>query len=509
MKLNTNSFIEKLRSRNASDTILRDGDKFITAGELVKTASQLAAALSKDGVRNGDRVVLAVKPGIEFLQVIYANMMLGTVMAIIDPEMGRDNYRNKLNQLAPQHAFVDRRLLFINEHPILRFFILKIFKSIPSFPKVKNCAIYSTGSKLPLVRKTKHVSTLLAGPLMAFEFETISPNTDFMVTYTSGTVSEPKGVVHSYSSLYQSILHLAELLKTNGDTIIATHLPHYALLGITAGIKVYLWDHNMSSLQKIKFINDYKISTLFGPPSDFIPLMNVLCKNQMTFPESIKNIYLGSAPIYSTFLSRLVPLCPSINVTCLYGMTENLMVAFIDGREKLNETIEGDLVGHPFPDVEISLGDDGEVCLRSNQLYSHYWTQNRSNTIHHSGDIGRMDDKGRLILCGRKKDMIIRGNFNIYPGLYEPTIHKIKGINEAVLIGVYDDQKADEVVILAVDADNGLQNSDVMKQLTTGKYSIDKAAIPDEIIFMKIPHSGRHNKVDRKKLVEKIKQLRK
>lgn len=509
MKLYTNSFIEKLRSRNASETILINCDTSITAGELLTIASQLAAALFHDGVRKGDRVVLAVKPGIEFLQVVYANMMLGTVMSIIDPEMGRENYRNKLNQFEPQHAFVDSRLLFINEHPILKFLILKLFKSLPSFPKVKNCTIYSTGISLPLIRKTKHVLSLLAGPLMAFDLEAINPHDDFMVTYTSGTVSEPKGVVHTYSSLYQSILHLAELLKKNGDAIIATHLPHYALLGITAGIKVYLWDHNISPIQKIKFINDNKISTLFGPPSDFVPIMNVLRQNQMTFPDTIKNIYLGSAPIYSAFLSTLVPFCPSASITCLYGMTENLMVSFIDGREKLNESIEGDMVGYAFPNVEITIGDDGEICIKSNQLYSHYWMQNGNNTYHHSGDLGRTDNQGRLILVGRKKDMIIRGNFNIYPGLYEPTIHKIKGVKEAVMLGVYNDQKADEEVILAVDAVKGMQKADVMKQLTAGKYSIDKAAIPDDIIFMKIPHSGRHNKVDRKQLVEKIKQLRK
>lgn len=509
MKLLTNPFIEKLRCRNASDVILRDGNQSITSGELLKKASQLAAALTGEGVKKGERVVLAVKPGIEFLQIVYANMMLGTIMSIIDPEMGRENYKIKLSQFAPKHAFVDSRLIFINEHPILKFLILKIFKSIPTFPKAKNCSIFTTGRMLPLVQKVKHVSRLKASPLMAFSFEAADSKDDFLVTYTSGTLSEPKGVVHSYSSLYTSIQHLADLLRKNGDAAIATHLPHYALLGFTAGIQVYLWEHNLSPSKKIQFIRDHNISTLFGPPSDFVPLIGVLRQSKSTFPECVKNIYLGSAPVYNAFLSTMVPFCPSVSITCLYGMTENLMVAFVDGREKLQAQVEGDLVGYAFPKVEISMAEDGELCIRSNQLYSHYWLQEKHNSTHASGDIGKMDKEGRWILCGRKKDMIIRGNFNIYPGLYEPTIHKIKGVNEAVMLGLYSHRKADEEVILVVDGEAGMHQAELMKQLTAGPYSIDKAALPDEIIFMPIPHSGRHQKVDRKLLMEKIKQVRK
>ncbi|NJL74875.1 MAG: hypothetical protein HC892_07440 [Saprospiraceae bacterium] len=105
--------------------------------------------------------------------------------------------------------------------------------------------------------------------------------------------------------------------------------------------------------------------------------------------------------------------------------------------------------------------------------------------------------------------MIIRGNFNIYPGLYEPTIHKIKGVKEAVMIGLYNHQKADEEVILVIDGEKDMTSQEVMKQLTFGAYSIDKEAIPDRIVFMKIPHSGRQNKIDRKLLANHLTTLKK
>jgi len=99
-------------------------------------------------------------------------------------------------------------------------------------------------------------------------------------------------------------------------------------------------------------------------------------------------------------------------------MTENLMVCSQDGRQKLSETIEGDLVGSPFLGVTITVANDGEVCLESDQLFSNYWGAEKNSGKYFTGDLGRIDEKGRLILMGRKKDMIIRRNFNIYPGLY-------------------------------------------------------------------------------------------
>jgi acyl-CoA synthetase (AMP-forming)/AMP-acid ligase II len=504
MKLYTNCFIDKLREYQPSEVILQEKDKSITTGYLMESSKSLAKGLLNKGVRKGDRVVLALKPGVEFLQVMYANMMVGTVLSIIDPEMGRENYLAKLRQFSPQHAFVDSRLLLLNEHPILKFFALRLNKSIPFFPWIRNCTLFAAGPRLPLFQRHTRVASLTKQPAGDVVFDAMDEREDFLVTYTSGTLNEPKGVVHSYTSLANSIKYLTAVLQRNSDKIIATHLPHFALIGINAGIRVHLWDHTMQPAEKIRFLEQHNITTLFGPPSDFVPLIDHLNNINGGFPKSLVSIYLGSAPIYKSFLSRLVPLSAGMRVSCLYGMTENLMVTLQDGREKLSDDEEGDLVGTPFPGVDISIADDGEVRLRSDQMFSHYWQSERQDDIHLTGDLGRIDKKGRLVLIGRKKDMIIRGNFNIYPGLYEPTISRIKGVSEAVMIGVYDKQKADEEVVLVIDAVNGLTKADVMKQLASGQYSIDSQALPDRILFMRIPHSGRQNKVDRKALASML-----
>lgn len=498
--LYSNQFINTLIERKASDPVLFEDRKTITAGQLLHSSYYLAVKLMEGGVKKGDKVVIVVKPGIEFLQLIYANMMIGTLVSIIDPEMGRENYLAKLAQFAPNHAFADSKLLLLNEHPILKFLVLKLNKSVPSFPRIKNCRLWSTGIWLPLFQKHKRIAPFLQKLHENLEFEPVDEKEDFLVTYTSGTLSAPKGVLHSYKSISNSLTHLAELLHTNADEVIATHLPHYFLLGINAGIRVHLWDNQMRAATKIEFIRKRNITTLFGPPSDFMPLIHFLNASGTHFPPCLKNIYLGSAPIYTSFLSMLVPVAEHVKITCLYGMTENLMVTVQDGREKLNRDDEGDLVGLPFPNVKIDIKEDGEICVDSDQLFSGYWQMKKTTPVFYTGDIGKLDDEGRLILLGRKKDMIIRGNFNIYPGLYEPTISKINGINEVVMIGIFNAAKADEDIVLVIDGEKGLNSQHIMKQLVGGKFSIDSVALPDRIVFMKIPHSGRQHKVDRKLL---------
>ncbi len=502
--LYTNYFIETLRNSNPSTPVLLDNHRVLTIGQLLQSACRLAQGLQKQGVQKGDRVIILVKPGAEFLEIMYANMMLGTLVSIIDPEMGREHFNTKLKQFAPSYAFVDSRLVLLNEHPLLKWLILATNKSVPLFPRIKNCTIFTTGYWLPILQKHARIASLKKSNKDDFEFIPVDESNDFLVTYTSGTLSEPKGVVHSYRSLSNSIRHLTNLLLNNKDEIIATHLPHYVLLGINAGIQVHLWDPKMDAEKKIAFLKKNNITGLFGPPSEFLSVVDYLDLKAEQFPDSVRNIYLGSAPVYTSFLERLDKVAKKVKITCLYGMTENLLVTSQDGREKIHTTEEGDLVGLPYPNTKLQIMDDGEVAIESDQLFSGYWKLEKSSTLHLTGDLGKLTENGQLILLGRKKDMMIRGNFNIYPALYEPTISKIKGIKEAVLVGIYNAKKADEEIILVVDGDPQMTGDEIMKQLTKGENSIDREALPDRIVFRTIPHSGRQQKVNRKELVKQL-----
>jgi acyl-CoA synthetase (AMP-forming)/AMP-acid ligase II len=117
---------------------------------------------------------------------------------------------------------------------------------------------------------------------------------------------------------------------------------------------------------------------------------------------------------------------------------------------------------------------------------------------HATGDLGYMDDKGRLMLLGRKKNMLIRGDMNIYPSLYEPGICTIDGVADAVIVGVPDEIGDDRVVLFVVPSDADTKRAELIERLNRElPIHMDRQALPDKIeIIEKLPVSGRGQKRD-------------
>ena len=136
--------------------IITEGGLKVTVGEIYNDAIKIALNLQANGFKANDRVAIAAPPNGEFVKIMYALIFLKATIAIIDPEMGRDNYNSKLKQFNPHWAFVDSRLLLLQEHPILRYFYLKKSKTTPYFPYTPSAKTIACGMWLPLFQKKTH-----------------------------------------------------------------------------------------------------------------------------------------------------------------------------------------------------------------------------------------------------------------------------------------------------------------------------------------------------------------
>lgn len=498
----TTDLLALLHKSHPDTVAIRDGRRTVTVGDLLTLSARLAAGLRRIGVAPGDTAVLAAKPDADFIALVYAALRCGLRLAVIDPEMGRDNYREKLRQLSPDWAFVDSRLLLLQEHPLLRRLYFRFSKNGMYFPEQPGLRMLSTGPRLPLRQPHTPLRALVHTPEDQEPPMRLPDETEFLITYTSGTTQEPKGVVHSVGALYAGVDRIATLLREGGNKSVATHLPYFALIGLNAGVEAHLWAYKSSAAAKIRFIEQHKITTLFSPPCDYLPLIAYCEQERRKLPACLRQIFFGSAPVYRAFLERLLPHVPAhVRLTCLYGMTENLLVAAIDGRDKANfPTDAGDIVGRPVPGVSVKIASDGEIMLHSPQTYSRYLHLDNREVWHASGDLGYLREDGSLVLTGRKKDMIIRRNFNLYPGLYEPTINRIPGVTESAFIGIYDPVQCDETVVLVVETHQHLREAALRRALEFGPYSIDREAWPDRIVFATLPRKGRQSKVDKQAL---------
>ena len=131
----------------------------------------------------------------------------------------------------------------------------------------------------------------------------------------------------------------------------------------------------------------------------------------------------------------------------VYAMTEALPIAIASARKKLARA-EGDLLGAPLPGSASGSRDDGELFVSGPHLARGYLGEEPLKEVA-TGDLVRLEE-GRLVLLGRKKDMLLRDGVNIYPGLYEPAIAALPGVAEAAIVGLPDPETGDEEVVLAV-----------------------------------------------------------
>ena len=486
-----------LKNSNSQFVVLEKNFKKLTAGELFDKSKNLAATLSKMNFKKGDVALLAIMPGKEFLIIFYSLIMLRAKIAIIDNEMGKDNYESKMKQLDPKWLFADSRLLFLSKFPALRKITDYFKKNLPKLYLNGAIQIVGVGGFIPFCNIKFTLKKLLSSSNPSAILVDDNNSYENIIIYTSGTLSIPKGVVHTDISLQATLKSLEKLFYQDKSVILAAYLPHFLLLGIACGFSVKLINPTLSAFQKLKWFDSKKITVYFGTPHEYLPLINYCEHKRIKFPDTLQHLIIGSASVQKNFLKKLVAVLPAhIKITCTYGMTEHLITATADGRKKVLYTGKGDLLGCIADEVKIKISETGEILIKSDQLFSRYLHEQTGSTWHSSGDLGLIDEDGNLVLLGRKKDMIIRRDFNIYPALYEDTIKRIPGINEAALIGVYDEKVFDEKVYLVLETSLN-DMAAIQKKLKTGANSIDTAALPDTIVKMNIPRCGRHQKIDR------------
>jgi acyl-CoA synthetase (AMP-forming)/AMP-acid ligase II len=496
--------LENLVQTNPNKIIFLSKNGQLTAGKLFETSKTIAMNLFQNGVRENDIVALAVQPGFEFIEIFYALLFLKVKIAIIDPEMGRENYAAKIKQLSPSWMFVDSRLLFLDEWPRLKSILTKLSFSIPEIEIPNSARIVKMGRAIPTKKNSLEINELKKECPQPFSWSTSENSVDNVIVYTSGTLDEPKGVLHSDTSLETTISILREIINGDENDVVGTYLPHFMLLGVASGLTVKIMPTHLNTQQKIRWLEKNQINIMFGPPSEMLPLIVHCNKKKIKFPQYVKHLMLGSAPVHQSFLKQLISVLPTkTKITCTYGMTEHLLVAIADGRAKSDYQSDGDLLGQVIEGVDVKIAEDGEILVKSKQIYSRYLHLTERKEWHETGDLGYFDNHNNLILKGRKKEMIIRRDFNIYPALYEGTIKKIPGVIEAAMVGIYDENIHDERVFLAIE-NVGPNVNGISALLSKGQFSIDKQAIPDVIFKMTIPRKGRQDKIDRAAIVSYI-----
>ena len=410
-----------------------------------KSASRLAHVLRRLGTRPGDRVIVMLPNCPEVTSSYGAILKAGGVIVPVIFLLGDKEVAHILADSEAGVVITSSDMLWKVEGQI------GVLKTLGHVLLVDGDGDHRT---LSLAKET-------AGE--ADDFSTVERRDDDLavILYTSGTTGVPKGVALSHANLESNARSAAQLseLDRSGWGVAVLPLSHsYGLTLMNAG---HLLGSRAALLrwfnpeEVLKTIQEFKAVSMSGVPTMFVYLLNFADAGRYD-TSSMRLWGSGAAPLPAEIIEPFEKKFGG-KIVEGYGLTEASPVVSahrLSGARKLGS------VGQPIPGVQVSIQDDedrmmstgdvGEVCVKGPNVMVGYYKnpEETARTIRHgwlhTGDMGRLDADGFLYIVERKKDLIIRGGFNIYPREVEEALYAFPAVAEAAVVGVPDPLMGEE-----------------------------------------------------------------
>ncbi|WP_354641632.1 class I adenylate-forming enzyme family protein [Kitasatospora camelliae] len=441
----------------------------VRCAELADLADGYAAALHhRHGLRPGDTLGVAVRPGPRALAVMLAAHRLGLRAAALDPAAGPEVLLARLELARPALILADAAAQAVAgwARPLAR----RAHLALPPLHRLGPVA--TVGPRRPGC----------APALAAAGRPAPSPydgDGDAVIVFTSGTTSAPRAVVHTRSGLAAGMRAVARLVGPRPGGAVLGGTFFVLVPSLAAGATVALPARSARVL-------DRQIARL-RPDETYLTPPQLRGVTAFT-----GRVWTGSAPASAELLGR-VKRAGATEAWGVYALTELFPAAAVEEADKAAFTEDGDLLGHPLPGVRTRVSEGGELLLSGPAARERYLGEAPDPWVR-TGDRARLTADGRIVLAGRLKDMVLRHAENIYPGLYEPALH-LPGVDLAVLVGVPAGD-GDERLVALVQPRPGTDPRRLRAALQAPLARMG-AARPDALLFADVPLAGRSRKPDR------------
>jgi long-chain acyl-CoA synthetase len=415
------------------------------SGELLERARRLGGGLTELGIEPGERVVVCMANCPEVTVSYHALWRAG---AVVTPAM----FLLSVDDL--RHVIADAGASAVITTPE---FLDKVRDAVAPLDHVRHVITTAAGDD----------GVLALGELEGADPAPIIPRGDdelAVLLYTGGTTGRAKGVMISHASLHFTGQAVQEAAHVEGMTRALMPLPLAHAYGILMTISgLHAPERPVTVLMRwfdpttfLALVQEHGVHT-----APLVPSMIQLLLGQPLEEYDLTSLrYLGSgaAPLAPELVEELRRRAPWMSIRQGYGLSETAALVSTNpaGREKAGS------VGVPIPGAEVRILDDsgrtlaagepGEVCVRSPAVMQGYWRapEATSEAIRdgwlHTGDIGYLDDEGYLFIVDRKKDLIIRGGFNVYPRDVEDALLEHPFVAAAGVVGRPDERRGEEVV---------------------------------------------------------------
>ncbi|MBR2780288.1 MAG: AMP-binding protein [Eubacteriaceae bacterium] len=495
--------------------------KSTTYAELIEQIERCAKALKTIGVRENDRVTIAMPNCPQAIYMFYAVNLVGAVANMIHPLSAEKEIEFYLNESESVTAItLDQfygKFEKIRENTKVVNIIIASVKDALSRPLragymlTEGRKIQKIPSDAPVIR-WKDFMKLSRCCFYRYKVQRTSDD-PAVILYSGGTTGTTKGIVltnRNFNALSQQVVATNPMFRP-GDRMLAA-MPLFHGFGLGVCIHTMLAQGGRCILiprftaeSYAKQITKYKCNFIAGVPTLYEALLRL--KNiEGADMSSLKGVFSGgdslSVELKKKFDRFLMEHNASIQVREGYGTTETVTACCLT---PVNYHKEGS-IGIPFPDTyikivkpgtdeEVPYGEEGEILLAGPTVMREYMNhpEETAQTLrHHSdgltwvytGDLGVMDDEGFIYFRGRAKRMIVSSGYNIYPGQLENILDAHEFVQMSCVIGVPDPYRMQKVKAF-VKLSEGVPATEETKQalLSYCRKNIAKYAMPYDIEF--------------------------
>jgi long-chain acyl-CoA synthetase len=435
-------------ARNLTDTAARHGDRTafklddveLTYSVLDESSARVAALLKSKGLQPGDRVGLML-PNVPYFPAIYYGILRAGCVVV------------------PMNVLLKgREVSFYLNDPGA-----KLVFAWYDFADAAEAGAAEAGAELILVRPGEFEQLVLAQDPDGEVADRAGDDTA-VILYTSGTTGKPKGAELTHANLARNCRAVIGFTEFDEGSVLLGALPLFHSFGQTCTMNAAVCCGAMVTMlprfdpeKALEIIERDRVSVFQGVPTMYNAMLHA--ERADSTDASCLRICMSGGAAIPVELIRAFEDKFGCAILEGYGLSETSPVASFNHPDKPRKAGS---IGTPIEGVEMQVWDDdgnevaqgevGEIVIRGHNIMKGYWDRPEAtgeaidaDGWFRTGDMAKVDEDGYFFIVDRKKDLIIRGGYNVYPREIEEVLYEHPAVQEAAVVGVPDDALGEEV----------------------------------------------------------------
>ena len=414
-------------------------DLVLTYSELQDGARRVAALLKSKGVKSGDRVGLVLPNVPSFPVLFYGALAIGAVVVPMNPLLKGREVKYYLEDSGTSIVFAWKDM-------------------------AEEAAKGASEVGIECVEVGLDFAKVLGQHDPDEQVVDRNDDDTVVLLYTSGTTGQPKGAELTHHSMNTNAATSAEtLVELTQHDVVMGCLPLFHVFGLTCGLNASILKGSCLTLiprfdaeKALEVVGRDHVTVFEGVPTMYAGMLHAVSADKADM-SSLRTCISGGSAMPVEVMKNFEKKFDCI-VLEGYGLSETSPVASFNqpGKERKPGSIGTEVRGVQMKvvgddDADVAQGEVGEIVIKGENVMKGYWgrAEDTAGAIKdgwfHTGDLAKIDEDGYFFIVDRKKDLIIRGGYNVYPREVEEALYEHASVAEVAVIGIPHDSLGEEV----------------------------------------------------------------